>query len=120
MPRPFALHPWRLLTAPRLRVVQERDGRSEIAIEGLVCGLCARRTERALSVLPGVERADVDLATGRACLEHRGRPPGERELAAALERVVIAPRWRRRIEAIARRVRDYAARARALSRGGAR
>ena len=107
------VHPLRALAAPRLRVLGTAEAagagaggrRTELAVEGLVCGLCARRAERALRRAPGVRGARVDLARGRAAIVHRGPAPPPPLLAAALERAVVAPGWRRRAESWARRAR---------------
>ncbi len=105
MPRRIGLHVTRLLTAPRLRLARTGEQRSELAIDGLVCSICALRTERALRAVPGVERVSVDLEGGRATIEHRGPAPEPERLAAALEGAVLAPGWRRRIESWARLAR---------------
>ncbi|MYB42614.1 MAG: cation transporter [Chloroflexi bacterium] len=104
MMRRLRIHPRRLLTAPRLRVTSEDERRSRLAIAGLVCGVCANRTERALRSIPGVRNASVDLASGSATIEHGGTPPEPSRLAAALDTVVIARPWRLRIEAWADRL----------------
>jgi len=38
----------------------------DVAVEGMTCASCVNRVQRGLSRLDGVERADVNLATGRA------------------------------------------------------
>ena len=99
MMRRLRIHPRRLLTAPRLRVTSGDERRSKLAIAGLVCGVCASRTERALQNVPGVERASVDLASGSATIEHGEATPDLAQLADAVDRVVIARPWRVRLEA---------------------
>ena len=111
MRRRINLHLRRLLTAPRLRVSSRGKGGSDLAIDGLVCGVCASRTERALRSVPGVTSASVDLACGTARIEHGEAAPDLAQLAEAVERVVIARPWRLRIEA-------WATRLRGLRRGG--
>ena len=106
MMRRIQLHPRRLLTAPRLRVTSKGAWRSELAIDGLVCGVCASRTERALRSIPGIERASVDLASGCATIEHGEAAPDLAQLADAVDGVVIARPWRLRIEAGAASLRD--------------
>ncbi len=96
----------RLLTAPRLRVTARGARRSELAIDGLVCGVCASRAERALRAVPGVERASVDLASGCATIEHGETAPDPSRLADAVDGVVIARPWRLRIEAWAGSLRE--------------
>lgn len=41
----------------------------ELAIAGMTCATCAGRVEKALSRVPGVIRADANLATGKASVE---------------------------------------------------
>jgi len=41
----------------------------ELAIAGMTCATCARRVEKALAAIPGVTRAEVNLATERASVE---------------------------------------------------
>ncbi|BCH29936.1 copper-translocating P-type ATPase [Mesorhizobium sp. L-8-10] len=48
---------------------------AEIGIEGMTCASCVRRVERAISAVPGVLRASVNLATERATLEAAGPVP---------------------------------------------
>jgi Cu+-exporting ATPase len=43
--------------------------RRELAISGMTCATCAMRVERALAAVPGVERAQVNLATNRGMVE---------------------------------------------------
>jgi cation-transporting ATPase V len=38
----------------------------EFTVEGMTCGSCAARVEKALAAQPGVEEAAVNFATGRA------------------------------------------------------
>ena len=45
-----------------------------LAVEGMTCGSCVRSVERALTRVPGVERAIVDLASGRAHIGGNARP----------------------------------------------
>lgn len=53
----------------------------ELTIEGMSCGHCQAAVQRALESVDGVDRADVDLAGGRAVV-HGGADP------AALVRAV--------------------------------
>ncbi|MBP0494524.1 heavy metal translocating P-type ATPase [Pararoseomonas indoligenes] len=43
---------------------------TEIAVGGMTCAGCARRVERQLAALPGVNGASVNFATGRATVRH--------------------------------------------------
>jgi copper-transporting P-type ATPase V len=48
----------------------------DLTVEGMTCGSCSARVQRTLEKQPGVERADVNFATGRA----RVHPTGELDL----------------------------------------
>jgi copper chaperone CopZ len=48
-------------------------GTSVLAITGMTCGSCARTVERALSGVPGVQRATVAVATGQCEAERYWR-----------------------------------------------
>ncbi len=58
--------------------------RTELTIEGMTCAACVARLERALSRVPGVERAEVNLAAERAVVTHDLRV-GVGELCRAVE-----------------------------------
>ncbi|HVC30324.1 MAG TPA: heavy metal-associated domain-containing protein [Steroidobacteraceae bacterium] len=45
-----------------------------LAISGMTCGGCANAVSRALSQVPGVAEARVDLAAGRAAVTGTARP----------------------------------------------
>ncbi len=59
----------------------------ELAIDGMSCAACVGRVERALRAVPGVGRADVNLATNRATVEIAGGPAAAPRLIAALDAV---------------------------------
>lgn len=59
-------------------------------LEGLHCASCAGRVEAALSGLPGVARAEVNLATGTLRLTHGGADLAR--IVAALEAAGTPPR----------------------------
>ncbi len=113
----FRVHPGRLAEAPRVdfRPAEDVSGAGarehSVEIRGVVCGVCAARTEAALAAVPGVESATVDLGRGRALVRLL---PGARVDATALQRslegVVIGMGVRRRIEAVAGRVDQLAGR----------
>ena len=46
-----------------------RSERRELAIHGMTCATCAGRVETALAAVPGVRRAEVNLATQHASVE---------------------------------------------------
>ena len=62
------------------------DGCAEVrlAVDGLRCASCVWVTEKVLQRTPGVERASVSYATGRATLRWR---PGETDLPALAGRI---------------------------------
>ena len=43
----------RLLTVPAVRVIERGEGRSLVAVDGLVCETCADRASRALADVEG-------------------------------------------------------------------
>ncbi|HEY1930985.1 MAG TPA: heavy metal translocating P-type ATPase [Acetobacteraceae bacterium] len=49
-----------------------RPERRQLAIRGMTCATCVNRVEKALSGVPGVRRAEVNLATERATVEGIG------------------------------------------------
>jgi Cu2+-exporting ATPase len=71
---------------PSASAVETRGGRSSayLLIEGMHCGACIWIIERALSRVPGVTAARVQLTTGRAHVEWR---EGETSLEALVEAV---------------------------------
>lgn len=101
----------RFAEAPRVASVSVRDGGSQgahadVRLRGVVCGVCAARTESALRSVPGVEAASVDLARSLATLRlSPGAQVNEGELQRALERVVVGLGARRRLERWVSRVR---------------
>ena len=103
LPRWLRLHPWRLLHAPRVELARADGEAVGVTVRGLVCGVCAARTETALLATPGVEAACVDLDAGIARLRvARGVRLDVEAAQASLERVVIAMPVRRWIERVAR------------------
>lgn len=57
--------------------------------------------QAALAGLPGVRRAEVDLATGQAWLELEAEgAPADEELVRAVEEQVVAPRLRRLLSSL--------------------
>ncbi len=85
----------RVLVLPRARLLRAERGAegqtAELAIEGLVCDLCAARVQRALLALPGVEEARVDLESGRAIVRGRGALEAERLREAVRLQVLLWP-----------------------------
>lgn len=112
----FRFHVGRLTQAPRIDMASEAGASGEasertLALRGVVCGVCAARTESALRSVPGVESATVDLEGSRARL--RLSPGAEVDAVAlqrALEGVVVGMGVRRRIEGLAGRLGNLAGR----------
>jgi Cu+-exporting ATPase len=66
---PAALDPGRLALAIEEAGYRVPRERRELAIGGMTCATCAGRVEKALARVPGVVRAEVNLATERAVVE---------------------------------------------------
>jgi Cu+-exporting ATPase len=60
--------------------------RRELAISGMTCATCALRVERALSAVPGVARAEVNLANEHGSVEGAAGALRPAELVAAVRR----------------------------------
>jgi copper-transporting P-type ATPase V len=58
----------------------------DLTVEGMTCGSCSARVQRVLERQDGVERADVNFATGRARVL-LDRPVDPDALAAAVDRI---------------------------------
>lgn len=58
----------------------------ELAISGMTCATCAGRVEKALSAVPGVTRAEVNLATERASVDGMAGVLKPADLIAAVQR----------------------------------
>ena len=58
----------------------------ELAVRGMTCATCAGRVEKALAAVPGVARADVNLATAKAAVEGIAGIARPADLVAAVER----------------------------------
>ncbi len=63
----------------------ELSRRSTLQITGMTCATCAGAVEESLSRLPGVSRAEVNLATEKATIEYDPSQLGEKDLARAVE-----------------------------------
>jgi len=55
-----------------------------LPVSGMHCASCVEHVEKALGAVPGVERVDVNLATGKAAVVHEGTPRAA--LVAAVEK----------------------------------
>lgn len=98
LPR-MSIYPLRLLRAPALRVLASGEGTARLAVDGLVCTLCASRMVAALESVPGVRAVRIDLARAGVDVVHDGDGLDLRALSEALEAAVLLPRGRRMIEA---------------------
>ncbi len=65
---------------------ESRQETRELAISGMTCATCALRVEKALSAVPGVARAEVNLATERASVAGVAGLPHPADLIAAVRR----------------------------------
>ena len=99
-------YPLRLLRVPALRLRSRSARRTTFAIDGLVCGLCAARAQRALEEVSGVERVRVDPSLGVVELEHAAPTAGPElsALSRALDGVVVARGARRAVAQLAARL----------------
>ena len=109
----MSIYPLRLLRAPALRVLASGEGTVRLAIDGLVCTLCASRAAAALASVPGVRAVRVDLARAGVDVAHDGDGADVRALSEALEAAVLLPRARRMIEALGAALRRGRGRGRA-------
>jgi Cu+-exporting ATPase len=76
-----------LITAPEPGLRQSGAGeRRELAISGMTCATCALRVERALAAVPGVERAQVNIATNRGIVQGAAGALRPADLIAAVRR----------------------------------
>ena len=66
---PARIAPDRLATAIEEAGYAVPRDRRELAVHGMTCASCAGRVERALSRVPGVTRAEVNLASEKAIVE---------------------------------------------------
>ena len=64
----------------------QASGDISLPIEGMTCASCVRRVEKALAKVPGVEQADVNLATEHAHVVFDPAVAGLDQLRAAVER----------------------------------
>jgi copper-transporting P-type ATPase V len=64
----------------------QADDLLDLEVEGMTCGSCSARVQRILERQEGVERADVNFATGRARI-HLDGPVDPDALAAAVDRI---------------------------------
>src|SRR5437879_2730136 len=61
--------------------------RVDLPVSGMTCAACARTIERTLSKTPGVERANVNLATSTATIEYRPAQVRVGDFVGAIEKL---------------------------------
>ena len=66
--------------------------KANLVITGMTCAGCVHTIEKQLKALPGVFRADVNLATGTASIDYAPGQIGVEELARAVEKAGYAAR----------------------------
>ena len=59
--------------------------RVDLPVSGMTCAACARGIERKLTKTPGVERANVNFATGTATVEYDAGQVKVRNFVDAIE-----------------------------------
>ena len=60
---------------------------AQLIIRGMSCANCARSVERKLASTPGVRKAVVDLAGGRASVEYEAGEATSESLATAVRQL---------------------------------
>ena len=71
---------------PASSLVAPTERSADFAISGMTCASCSRRVERALSKVPGVTLASVNLATERASVSYDPAATSLADLVGAVER----------------------------------
>ncbi len=59
---------------------------STLSVKGMTCGACARRVEKAVKGLDGVQQVAVDLAQGQVSVEHDEQRSGRASVAEAIRK----------------------------------
>ena len=93
----------RLRSTPAARVSRRGSNSAEIAVEGLVCSLCAARVASALRSLPGVTDASCSLEDGVAIVRLSGAEVEADDLIGAVEGSAIFMPVRRALSRLLRR-----------------
>ncbi len=65
--------------------------RADIGVEGMTCASCVRRVERAISKLPGILEANVNLATNKASVSYLPETVSLGDINGAIERAGYTP-----------------------------
>lgn len=79
---------------PRARILSASDDEVRLAVDGLVCNVCAGRVQAALARQPGVASAECSLDSGEAVVRVNGAHD-RAALIEAVESTVILPAARR-------------------------
>lgn len=79
---------------PRARILSASDDEVRLAVDGLVCNVCAGRVQAALARQPGVASAECSLDSGEAVVRFSD-PEHQTDLVQAVELTVILPAARR-------------------------
>ena len=61
-------------------------------IDGMTCASCVRRVEKAITAVPGVSRAAVNLATERADVEWAGKANPQAVIGAISPQAMLCRR----------------------------
>ena len=71
-----------MITAPK-----SREESLELALEGMHCASCSSRIEKVVGGLPGVSRAEVNLATGTGFFQYDPSKVTRRQIREAIEQL---------------------------------
>ena len=71
------------MTSPKTERSADTASTLSLSVEGMSCASCVGRVERALKAVPGIDTANVNLATERADISFSGAP----NVAAAIEAI---------------------------------
>lgn len=89
----------RLLTNPTTAIESRERGVTRLRVDGLVCDtVCAVRTKKALSAMPGVRQVSIDYDAGIATIE--GEPHNAASYQNAVAGAVAGKPLRRALEHI--------------------
>ena len=75
----------------------ESQAHAELVVQGVTCGSCAARVQRAISRLPSVNDARVNFATGRVNVDYDATGRDEFEEAASKVGYSLQATSRRRV-----------------------
>ncbi|MCR0980867.1 heavy metal translocating P-type ATPase [Roseomonas populi] len=86
-----AIEPGALRAAVEAAGYLSPEEATEIAVQGMTCAGCARRVERHLAALPGVNGASVNFATHRATVRHAPDAVDRAALESAIRKAGYEP-----------------------------